>query len=217
MIMSKLFKKTLLIIIILFIVIAVTIAISSGWNLYKDLVQEYKSKGTAIAKSIAGSSVEILLNRDASTIQAMIDQFLEISGVYYVFVVDAQGEIVSHTFVPNVPDEILKIKNEKAKTISIQDLYTEGGGKFIDISAPILEGMAGYVHVGMDKGMIMSQMQAAMIRHSPLFPLFSYSALLWPIFLSIRSLSRSMNCRNMRENLHLMIFLPMSISNHMMR
>lgn len=164
MIMSKLFKKTLLIIIILFIVIAVTIAISSGWNLYKDLVQEYKSKGTAIAKSIAGSSVEILLNRDASTIQAMIDQFLEISGVFYVFVVDSQGEIVSHTFVPNVPDEILKIKNEKVKTISIQDLYTEGGGKFIDIAAPILEGMAGYVHVGMDKGMIMSQMQAAMIR-----------------------------------------------------
>ena len=115
MIMSKLFKKTLLIIIILFIVIAVTIAISSGWNLYKDLVQEYKSKGTAIAKSIAGSSVETLLSRDASTIQSMIDQFLEISGVSYVFVVDSQGEIISHTFVPNVPDEILKIKNEKAK------------------------------------------------------------------------------------------------------
>ena len=126
--MSKLFKKTLLIIIILFIVIAVTIAISSGWNLYKDLVQEYKSKGTAIAKSIAGSSVETLLNRDASTIQAMIDQFLEISGVSYVFVVDAQGEIISHTFVPNVPDEILRIKDEKPKLISIQDLQTEGGG-----------------------------------------------------------------------------------------
>ncbi|HMK50581.1 MAG TPA: ATP-binding protein [Thermodesulfovibrionales bacterium] len=162
--MSKLFKKTLLIIIILFVVIAVTIAISSGWNLYKDLVQEYKSKGTAIAKSIAGSSVETLLNRDASTIQAMIDQFIEISGVNYVFVVDAQGELISHTFVPNVPDEILRIKNDRPKLISIQDLQTAGGRKFIDISAPILEGIAGYVHVGMDKDMIMSQMKSAMIR-----------------------------------------------------
>jgi len=164
MIMSKLFKKTLLIIIILFIVISFTIAVSSGWNIYKDLTQEYKSKGTAIAKSIAGSSVETLINRDASTVQAMIDQYLEIIGVSYVFVVDAQGEIVSHTFVPSVPEEILNIKGERPKTTSIQDLHVDEKGSFIDISAPILEGTIGYVHVGMDKGIIMSQMQAAMVR-----------------------------------------------------
>lgn len=164
MIMSKLFKKTLLIIIILFIVISFTIAVSSGWNIYKDLTQEYKSKGTAIAKSIAGSSVETLINRDASTVQAMIDQYLEIIGVSYVFVVDAQGEIVSHTFVPSVPEEILNIKGERPKNTSIQDLYVDEKGSFIDIAAPILEGTIGYVHVGMDKGIIMSQMQAAMAR-----------------------------------------------------
>lgn len=164
MIMSKLFKKTLLIIIILFIVISFTIAVSSGWNIYKDLTQEYKSKGTAIAKSIAGSSVETLINRDASTVQAMIDQYLEIVGVSYVFVVDAQGEIVSHTFVPSVPEAILNIKGERPKSTSIQDLHVDEKGSFIDIAAPILEGTIGYVHVGMDKGIIMSQMQAAMAR-----------------------------------------------------
>ncbi len=165
MIMSKLFKKTLFIIIILFAVIAITIAISSGWNLYKDLTEEYKSKGTAIAKSIAGSSVETILNRDASTVQAMIDQFLEIIGVSYVFVVDAQGEIISHTFVPSVPEEIIRIKSEKTKTVAkIQDLHIRGKGDFIDISAPILEGAIGFVHVGMDKGIIMSQMKSAMVR-----------------------------------------------------
>lgn len=165
MIVSKLFKKTLFIIIVLFGVIAITIAISSGWNLYNDLTEEYKSKGTAIAKSIAGSSVETILNRDASTVQAMIDQFLEIIGVSYVFVVDAQGEIISHTFVPSVPEEIIRIKNEKTKTsANIQDLHIWGKGDFIDISAPILEGAMGFVHVGMDKGIIMSQMKSAMVR-----------------------------------------------------
>ena len=165
MIVSKLFKKTLFIIIVLFAVIAVTIAISSGWNLYKDLTEEYKSKGTAIAKSIAGSSVETILNRDASTVQAMIDQFLEIIGVSYVFVVDAQGEIISHTFVPSVPEEIIIIKSEKTKTVAkIQDLRIRGKGDFIDISAPILQGAIGFVHVGMDKGIIMSQMKSAMVR-----------------------------------------------------
>ena len=165
MIVSRLFKKTLFIIIILFAVIAITIAISSGWNLYKDLTEEYKSKGTAIAKSIAGSSVETILNRDASTVQAMIDQFLEIIGVSYVFVVDSQGEIISHTFVPNIPDEIEKIKQETTKnTPRIQDLNIAGKGGVIDISSPILEGAIGFVHVGMDKGIIMSQMKSAMVR-----------------------------------------------------
>jgi PAS domain S-box-containing protein len=163
--MSKLFKKTLFIIIVLFGIIAFTIAVSSGWNLYNDLIQEYKSKGTAIAKSIANSSVETLLNRDVSTVQAMIDQFLEIIGVGYVFVVDANGEIISHTFVPNVPDDILGIKAQKTKAeIKIQDLRISGRGDFINISAPILEGAIGFVHVGMDKGIIMSQMKSAMIR-----------------------------------------------------
>ena len=44
MIVSRLFKKTLFIIIILFAVIAITIAISSGWNLYKDLTEEYRAR-----------------------------------------------------------------------------------------------------------------------------------------------------------------------------
>jgi PAS domain S-box-containing protein len=165
MIMSRLFKKTLVIIIVLFAIIAGTMAVSSGWNYYNDLIEEYKSKGTAIANSIASSSVETLLNRDASTVQAMIDQFLEITGVSYVFVLDAQGQIISHTFVPEIPAEILKIKGGKAKTETrIQDLTIEGKGDFMDISAPILGGTIGYVHVGMDKGIIRSQMESAMIR-----------------------------------------------------
>ena len=165
MIMSKLFKKTLIIIIVLFAVIAMTTAISSGWNLYKDLTQEFKSKGTAIARSIAGSSVETILNRDASTVQAMIDQFLEIAGVSYVFVVDSQGEIISHTFVPSIPDDIITVTAHQTTNIpKIQDLHMKGNGDFIDISAPILEGAVGFVHVGMDKGIIMSQMASAMIR-----------------------------------------------------
>src|SRR6266496_3238799 len=94
----KLFTKTLILIVILFGVIATATSVLSGWILYRSLTDEYRSKGIAIAQSVADSSAEIILHRDLSTVQAIIDQFAEIGGVAYVFVSDAQGEVVSHTF-----------------------------------------------------------------------------------------------------------------------
>jgi len=190
--MSKLFKKTLIMIVILFMIIAFTIAISTGWNLYNDLLQEYKSKGTAIAKSIASSSIETLLNRDASTIQAMIDRFLEISGVSYIFVVDANGEIISHTFVPTIPEEISKIKNDKPKDTYVKEIVFENMGIFIDITSPILEGIAGYVHVGMDKSNIIAQIKSAMLRQLLLISLiFIFSIII--AYMLVNKVSQPLN------------------------
>src|SRR5258708_36246846 len=55
-----------------------------------NLTDEFTSKGTAIAKSLASSGVDLLLTRDASTVQAIVDQFAAINGVKYVIVYDPQ-------------------------------------------------------------------------------------------------------------------------------
>ena len=101
--MSKLFKKTLIIIILLFGVMAPIISGYAGWILYDRLIEEYKSKAVAIADNIAQFSLEIILNRDASTLQSIVDQLPEIKGLSYVLVTNQNGEILSHTFAPNVP------------------------------------------------------------------------------------------------------------------
>jgi PAS domain S-box-containing protein len=188
--MSKLFKRTLIIMIILFAIIAMTTAISTGWNLYNDLIAEYKSKGTAIARSIASSSVETLLNREVSTVQAMIDQFTEILGVSYVFVVDNQGEIISHTFVPMVPREILQIKGSKLD--ASRDVRIEGKGEFIDISFPIVEGTVGVVHVGMDKGIIFSQLRAGMLRQLSLLTIIFIISVIFA-YMFVNKISQPLN------------------------
>jgi len=165
--MSRLFRKTLIGAIILFGVIATATSILSGWNLYSRLTDEFRSKGAAIARSIADSSVETLLYRDPSTIQALLDQALEIRGVAYVFVVDAQNEIIAHTFVPAVPDEVLKISSGAQSVregTAITDLRIEGMGDFINVSSPILAGVAGAVHVGMDRKIISDDIRSAVIR-----------------------------------------------------
>ncbi|NEP61231.1 MAG: response regulator [Symploca sp. SIO2G7] len=162
--MAKLLQKTLMGEIILFAVIATTTSVVSGWNLHRNLTKEFQSKGIAIVNSISSSSVEILLNRDASTLQSIIDQFFDIQGVAYVYIIDEHGEIIAHTFVPAIPEEILNNAQEpltELEEILINDLTIEGKGKFIHISSPVLAGVAGYVHVGMDKGIIADHRNSA--------------------------------------------------------
>ena len=176
--------------IILFGVIAASTSFLSGWNLYKSLTDEYKSKGTAIARSFADFSVEILLNRDASTIQAIIDQFLNIKGVAYVFVMDAHREVISHTFVPSIPEKVLRLHETFPVTavtaeIGIRELDIEGLGEVIDISSPILAGVVGRVHVGMDKNLIKQNIIAVVIRQQSLiFVIFLISIALAYILVS---------------------------------
>jgi hypothetical protein len=113
-----------MLIVILFGVIAAATSILTGWTLYRSLTSEYRSKGIAIAQGIADSSAEILLNRDLATVQSTIDEFTEIAGVGYVFVTDSQGEIVSHTFVPAVPNEMFPIIRQSRASWSSGDAVT---------------------------------------------------------------------------------------------
>ncbi len=161
----KLFQANLIGQIILFIAIAVILSFFFSLTLKTRLTEEFITRGTVISQSIANSSVDLLLNRDASTIQATIDQFVDTErGVAYVFVVDDQEEFLAHTFVPGVPPEILSIAKGKKDQTVVRDLNIAGKGEFIDVAAPILAGSIGFVHVGMDKGVIQATIRSSIIQ-----------------------------------------------------
>ena len=191
---TSLFTKTLLLFVVLFGIIACATSILSGWNLYRNLTQEYQSKGVAIAKSIADSSVELLLNADVSTIQSVVDQFTEIEGVSYVIVFDGQGEAISHTFVPTVPGDVLELQRQ-TRTQAFDggaltnNLRVEGMGDFLDIALPVLAGVAGYVHVGMDRSLIRSRIWSAVATQQALmFVIFSLSV--WVAYVLVNRISK---------------------------
>src|SRR5262249_60411821 len=113
-------------------------SILSEWTLYQSLTKEYRSKGMTIAKSVADSSAEVLFNRGLTTVQAIIDQFDEIEGVAYVFVADAHGDVVAHTFVPAVPKEVLAFIGESRTRPSNHNVVT---------TPPHLPARGGLVHL----------------------------------------------------------------------
>ena len=167
--MSKLFKKTLVVVIILFGVIAAAASAVSGWNIYTSLNEEFRAKGTSIALSLSDSSVELLINSEPAVLQSVIDQYLDIIGVAYIAVVDYSGNIVSHTFVPGIPEEIAKLVEPLDdyylnSDYEILELSYDEVDDYLNITSPILGGVAGYVMVGMDKGIIRSQIISIVIK-----------------------------------------------------
>src|SRR5499426_2134245 len=125
-----------------------------------NLTDEFTSKGTAIARSLASSSVVLLLTRDASTVQATVDQFAAISGVKYVIVYDPQKTLIAHTFSPLVPAGIVDrnlVPGEAAqqvRDITYADPVSGAAHQIIDIGVPVLAGQLGTVRVGMDRSFI---------------------------------------------------------------
>jgi PAS domain S-box-containing protein len=161
--MSPLFKRMLVLLLILFGVIASSTSLLTAYVLYNRLYDEYISTGQVLAKSIANTTIELLLTRDAATLQSTIDQYLEMEGTAYVYVVDTNGNIVTHTFVPHVP-EGLQTGLERSDALGVRELSLPGEGNVIDITAPVLAGVAGHVHVGMDKDLILDHAISSIIQ-----------------------------------------------------
>ena len=165
---SKLFRKTLAVTIIAFGIIAATCSLVAGWILYDHLTEEYESKAVAIGNIVTTSIPEIFLKNDAATVQSIIDQYLVIQGVAYALVKNEQGEIIAHTFSPNIPGIVLGIVARNTPRIDPETglmgtslLQTPS---YLDVCSPILMGKAGYVHIGMDMGLINTYIFNAIVK-----------------------------------------------------
>ena len=149
------------------VAVLVPVAVVS-WNiayrsLQDNLTREFTDKGSAIANSLASSAADLVVNRDASTVQAQVDEFAKIPGVAYVMVYDPQRTLIAHTFAPVVPKGIIdkNVVPGQATKPQIQELtYPDPRGgherKIIDVGVPMLGGRLGTVRVGMDKSIITS-------------------------------------------------------------
>ena len=143
----KLFRRTRFGIFALFGVVVLSISILSIRTVSRELREEYISNSSSIAKNIADSSVDILLNRNLATLQSLLDQFVQIQSIRYIYITSDTGEFLAHTFLPGIPDQILA--SDPAATEPVERSIS-GLGDFVEVGSPILSGVAGTVHVGMD-------------------------------------------------------------------
>ena len=88
----------------------------------------------------------------------MIDQFVEIQGISYIYIVNDADEYLAHTFVPGIPEEILESERRVGETVTRN---LAGMGDFVEVSSYILAGHVGSVHIGMDVSHVALAIQQA--------------------------------------------------------
>lgn len=202
--MSKLLQKSLVIQIFLFALITVTISLFSGWYLRESLTREYHNKGITISQSIA--LIQEHLMTDYTMLPTVIDHFLAMNDVVYVFITTPKGEMIAHTFIAHVPQEIIKhltletehqmeripvIIDSKVNSPEINELFINGIGKVIDISVPIFMGQLGDVHVGLNKSGIDDQIRIVIFKQIMLIiPIFLLSVVV--AYFSINRVSKNL-------------------------
>lgn len=156
---TRLFQWTIFGVIGLFGVIGFTNAVVTITAIDQDLTRETRENSQSIAKAIADSNVDILLNNDLSTLQSRIDQMLSLLGLNgYIYITDEHNEIIAHTFVPHIPEQI----SDSNEVTSIIERTLKGKGDFIEVSHPILAGVGGNVHIGVDQSNVSLMIQKAM-------------------------------------------------------
>ncbi|TDI75169.1 MAG: PAS domain S-box protein [Bacteroidetes bacterium] len=149
---------------------AVLLSVEFISSLRESFQIEFKSKGIAILESLTSSVQDTLLSRDASTIQGFIDQYREIEGVAFVFVVDENNEVLAHTFVPNIPRKYENLEALVEDRVEIQTRLTNLQGKrILEIEGPILAGLLGRAFVGMDLDIIEDKFVNPLIQRTIFF------------------------------------------------
>lgn len=110
------------------------------------------SEGISIARAFVATSTDrVLLDDRLALLNHMRLTVDSQRQVVYIFVVDRDGEVVASTFEKAVPPDLLTLRSPAAgEEHALQRLATEQG-RVLDIALPIMEGEAGFAHIGLSE------------------------------------------------------------------
>ncbi|HKI80204.1 MAG TPA: EAL domain-containing protein [Pseudodesulfovibrio sp.] len=190
---SKLFIKPLMLMVVIFGMIAVVTSVTFSNRLRHEMIREYESKALALARSVAESDISTILSKDAGALQGRIDQYLGINAVSYVLVADENGSVLAHTFVPVIPDQILRMVAETPRVETrdehiLRDVVLNGK-RYLHVSSPILSGLAGDVHIGMDYAVIDQNIHDAVVEQQVVMLILFVASLLL-VYLFVVNISK---------------------------
>jgi len=142
-------RKFVIWIVVIIMLLGVLTTVFVQISLTKTLSEELRERGQVISRNLATSVVESILIEDTVYVHRLVENTKKTEkDVKYIYITDARGKVLAHTFEGGFPGELLTVQTDMGNSSHLLDT---GDGIVIDFTAPILDGRAGFVHIGMDE------------------------------------------------------------------
>jgi diguanylate cyclase (GGDEF)-like protein/PAS domain S-box-containing protein len=129
-------------------------------TLRQDELAQFDGHGQTVAEALAKACEAPLIARDLTSVQSVLDATLKTPNVEWAYVTGPDGRVVAHTFVPEFPRWLLSLPQQERRA-GIQDASLTGKKTVSTFDAPVLTGIVGSVHVGINQDDLMSAVHHA--------------------------------------------------------
>ncbi|MCZ7372144.1 MAG: HAMP domain-containing protein [Candidatus Methanoperedens sp.] len=142
-------RKFVIWIVVIIMLLGVLTTVFVQVSLTNTLTEELRERGQVISRNLATSVIESILIEDTIYVHRLVENTKKTEkDVKYIYITDARGKVLVHTFEGGFPGELLNVQTHMGNSSQLLDT---GEGYVIDFTAPILDGRAGFVHIGMDE------------------------------------------------------------------
>jgi methyl-accepting chemotaxis protein len=147
--------------VLIVVVTGLALSVTSGLRIKSIIHRELELKGRALCKALADNAEENIRKGDFTVLQSHIEEYRKTEGVAYIYIVDSGNQAVGHTFSPSFPEGFQDLNMVPSGTSQLQVKTIENKGLYaMDIASPVLAGVLGTAHIGMDLNLERSQVRA---------------------------------------------------------
>lgn len=148
-------SKLLLVLLVLALFMGAGAALQVRSALLQMAGAELDKRGLSIAGDLAERVTDPLLTRSVLDVrQILLDTMANNPDVRYALVLDGQGRLVAHTFIGGFPRDLLTQRSTEEPLV----LLASEEGLLHDAAAPIVNGLAGYVRVGLTQAHLVASL-----------------------------------------------------------
>jgi signal transduction histidine kinase/CheY-like chemotaxis protein len=128
--------------------------------------ERLKTGEVVLAKSLSDRLFRKVIEQDVSEVTNVLfdEKKIRDEKIEYILIFDKKGYLLSHTYVTEMPKELLKLKNgfESTENYRVEKINTDGLSGY-DIVVPIMEGITqvGTIHMGIKNSYLQNTIQAA--------------------------------------------------------
>lgn len=146
--------------------VGISSALWGGDLIEKALINNLSEQGKYIASTFAEAYATDVTHDNIIPIQEGIRHIArEHDSVSYIYVVNFNKKLLTHTFTEGFPSEITKIWQGEPSTLnktSFSNLAT--GEQFVEVRRPIIHGLPGRIHVGLTQTHVLEQVKEIRLR-----------------------------------------------------